>query len=1001
MSDVFTLERYSEKPTFSSFLPGIAGEAGIPAWCYYNNRGQAVCSFGVSDKDHAIMEFGAAHEAYREVSRTGFRTFIRRDGQVTEAFADGSASMDIRPAELCLRWEDEKTRVEVVYFGLPECRVGALARQVTVTNLGPESSLRLLDGMPAIVCYGVNQDTLKNMPNLGKAWMQVEDAERSLPFYRVRASMQDSAVVTSVEGGNFALGLLADGTKLPVVADPEAVFGYDTSLSRPLGFMADDFDERVTRQQSANLFPCAFFRCDATLGEGESVTLYEVYGQAESKDRVHAFADGIPASEEIPAASWFRYKRELANYFAAALTQAIDGRTADPAFDAYARQSYLDNLLRGGEPVCFADGKKRNIFYLYSRKHGDPEREYNYFVMSPEYLSQGNGNFRDVCQNRRCDVLFHPFVGDADIRTFFSLVQSDGYNPLVIDRMTFRVTSPAALSEVPAERRVEAASLLTGEVTPGQLAMKAEDWGIPDPVRWTHRVLASAKMEPNATFAEGYWTDHWTYSLDLIESYLALWPERKNALLFGARDLPWYETRALVLPEKERVHGKRQTVFLDMARKRGTPNKWMREGMGKGETARSTLMEKMVFLCAVKASTLDREGIGIEMEAGKPGWYDALNGLPALGGSSVAEACELKRLLSFTAEALEQAPAGATLSMYAEMADFVRALDTLPDAPLARHREATALREAYRERTADGVSGERRELSVPETAALLRRPEQTVANGLKRGVERCGCICPTYLMFPDGDAGECLPLFLEGPTRWLKLNAPLVKKRAMAARVRNSGLYDTELKMFKVNESLEHLTYEAGRCRAFTPGWLENESVWLHMEYKYILELMRSGLWTEAEEAMDTALVPYMDPAVYGRSVYENVSFIASSANPDPGIHGRGFCARLSGSTVEFLSMWHLMMFGAQPFRADADGTVSLDLKPFLPGRLIPEDGVVEAAFLEKCRVRYHIPGQESLVPGHYRVAAYEADGAPCDPVTLADRLRRGEVGFLDVMIER
>ena len=152
---------------------------------------------------------------------------------------------------------------------------------------------------------------------------------------------------------------------------------------------------------------------------------------------------------------------------------------------------------------------------------------------------------------------------------------------------------------------------------------------------------------------------------------------------------------------------------------------------------------------------------------------------------------------------------------------------------------------------------------------------------------------------------------------------------------------------------------------------------------------------------MDTALVPYMDPAVYGRSVYENVSFIASSANPDPGIHGRGFCARLSGSTVEFLSMWHLMMFGAQPFRADADGMVCLDLKPFLPGRLIPENGVVEAAFLEKCRVRYHIPGRESLVPGHYRVAAYEADGAPCDPVTLADRVRRGEVGFLDVMIER
>ena len=52
--DTFTMARYAEKPTFSSFLPGIAGEAGIPVWCYYNNRGQAVCSFGVSALKAAV-----------------------------------------------------------------------------------------------------------------------------------------------------------------------------------------------------------------------------------------------------------------------------------------------------------------------------------------------------------------------------------------------------------------------------------------------------------------------------------------------------------------------------------------------------------------------------------------------------------------------------------------------------------------------------------------------------------------------------------------------------------------------------------------------------------------------------------------------------------------------------------------------------------------------------------------------------------------------------------
>jgi len=36
------------------------------------------------------------------------------------------------------------------------------------------------------------------------------------------------------------------------------------------------------------------------------------------------------------------------------------------------------------------------------------------------------------------------------------------------------------------------------------------------------------------------------------------------------------------------------------------------------------------------------------MEADRPGWCDALNGLPGLFGSSVNETLELKRLVDFT-----------------------------------------------------------------------------------------------------------------------------------------------------------------------------------------------------------------------------------------------------------------------------------------------------------------------------------------------------------------
>ena len=43
--------------------------------------------------------------------------------------------------------------------------------------------------------------------------------------------------------------------------------------------------------------------------------------------------------------------------------------------------------------------------------------------------------------------------------------------------------------------------------------------------------------------------------------------------------------------------------------------------------------------------------------------------------------------------------------------------------------------------------------------------------------------------------------------------------------------------------------------------------------------------------------------------------FIASSKNPNESIHGKGFVARLSGSTIEFISMWKLIFFGRNLFR--------------------------------------------------------------------------------------
>ena len=73
----FVIENYNLAPTFSSFFPGISGVKGIPMWAYYVNRGQGICTFGIKNKNYAIMEFYPANVSYNLVNTFGFRTFLK------------------------------------------------------------------------------------------------------------------------------------------------------------------------------------------------------------------------------------------------------------------------------------------------------------------------------------------------------------------------------------------------------------------------------------------------------------------------------------------------------------------------------------------------------------------------------------------------------------------------------------------------------------------------------------------------------------------------------------------------------------------------------------------------------------------------------------------------------------------------------------------------------------------------------------------------------------
>lgn len=981
----YVMEQFGTKEPFASFLPGIAGVCGIPMWCYYVNRGQGVVSFGVKDKDHSIMEFYPAHTAYQVVSRMGFRTFIKKDGKLSEAFSDPTREHKMEIAMNSLSIEDEMSdlgiKIRVTYFILPEEPLAGLVRKVEIIA-GKEDvgDIEILDGMPALIPFGVDMTGLKEMSETSKAWMQAEEMFDGVGYYRVRASMEDSAMVSGIEGGNFAFALNDKGEKLKLIYDPVTVFKFDTSFTLPMGFV----DLPVTglseqEQNSSNEVPCAFFGSKISVKAGESVSLYELFGQVEKPEILEKYLN-----KDINGI-YFEEKFARATALSDELSQRIETHTADLRFDSYSAYTYMDNVLRGGYPIRIGSNKN---FYVYSRKHGDLERDYNYFSMLPEYYSQGNGNFRDVNQNRRNDTFFSPFVGADNICTFYNLIQPDGYNPLGVEMQSFRVSLDKVrdvLENVDKDRADVIRDVIAKPFTPG--ALKA----VTDEATFVS-IMDAAEGKVEGDYKEGYWSDHWDYNLDLIEEYLAVYPEREEEL-FSKRELTWFAPQARVNPRHKRYEKTDKGIRQYHALSDGDFTTAVKEFRDlNGNIIKASLSEKLLVMTTVKFATLDPYGMGVEMEGGKPGWYDALNGLPGMLGSSMPETCELLRMALYLRDVIKRY--NKPVEVLCEAALFINKVNDLlkdnmlmlraADASVSDYwNEINDIKEEYRKMVYGGVSGELTTLEIQDILDYLDRVIEAINIGIRKAEKIGGEVFPTYFYFDvidyiEDDEGiypkdfnvGIMPLFLEGPVRYFKLPKSKEEKLSLYKAVKDSKLYDKELKMYKVNASLQEASIEIGRCRSFTPGWLENESIWLHMEYKYLLELLKSGMYEEYFEDFRNACVSFLDADTYGRNPLENSSFIASSANPDKKKWGRGFVARLSGSTAEFLSMWRRMFFGEQPF-VEEDKELIFAPTPALPDYLIPDDGTVSATLLGSIPVTYHLKERKNLIPGTYKVKEY------------------------------
>ncbi len=1057
----FQISDYQKGRPFSSFLPGIAGAMGVPLWVFYVNRGQAIASFGVKDKDSPILEYQPANRAYQFTSFLCFRTFINiqrgKQQAFYEPFRPGISAQKMVMGANDLQLQEinpaNGLQTDVVYFLLPGENLAGLVRIVTITNHSDKPvKLEVLDGLPAIVPFGVNNQVLKDIGRTIEAWMEVYNLADNIPYYHLRASVADTTEVSAIEAGHFMLAFRDDAKNvLPVIVDPMLVFGQNTALSTPDTFCGLGLRELLAQKQiTCGRTPCGFAALQAELNPGQSVRLNSLYGHVSRLENIQSRVD------QITRASYLDGKREEANKLVRSLTEVIACRTGSPSFDGYSRQSFLDNVLRGGWPIALGTGKHARVFHIYSRKHGDLERDYNAFSLAPEFYSQGNGSYRDINQNRREDVWFNPAIGDFNIRVFMSLIQADGYNPLVVQGSHFTVPPDkvAGLQRLTQDRE-KLRDLLSKPFSPGSLLKGIIDNNIRlkvDTREFLDKVIEASKQNVAGVHGEGYWVDHWTYNLDLIDSYLAIFPDCKNALLFSGNDYPFHDSPVIVQPRSKKyvlVDGQvRQLNSLvedphkiaQMALRIEDPG-WLRVGHGAGAIYRTNLFSKLFILALIKFATLDPYGMGIEMEAGRPGWDDAMNGLPGLFGSSMAETFALKRLVQFLRKAIPYTDVGQ-LRLPVEIMRFLRkVVKELKRYQSSRSAErdfqywdkVSAAREAYRAGVRLGLDGTQEELAFSRMEGILASIETKIEAGITRALELNNGLPPTFFSFrveeydllqdkaghPESDVRgrpiirarrftvQPLPLFLEGMVRAMRVQ----ETRAAAhlyEQVKLSPLYDRKLKMYKLNASLEALPKDIGRARAFTPGWLENESIWLHMEYKYLLEVLLSGLYQDFFKDLKTALIPFLDPEVYGRSTLENSSFLVSSAHPDETLHGAGFVARLSGASAEFLSMWRLMMAGMQPFFVQK-GQLCLALKPILPGWLCNEDGTVSFQFLGRTPVTYHNPSRRDsfdpqavirsicMQPNQGR--AIELAGEVI-PAPYARQVRDGKIKHIDVYFE-
>ena len=328
----------------------------------------------------------------------------------------------------------------------------------------------------------------------------------------------------------------------------DTIFGSNTAFTYPEAWDCSS-KEMISRKQVAKNKVSGGFTAVSSKLETK-VTIVTLIGHISSPELINARIEDFTLE-------YIEDKEKDARELIDKLVSDTNTKTSNHKFDKYIDQCYLDNILRGGYPLIYKAGDKNHVYHVFSRKHGDMEREYNFFSLEPAYYSQGNGNFRDVNQNRRNDVLFNPEVRDFNVKQFMSLIQLDGYNPLSVKGSTFTLNKEAfnEVMDLVKTEKEEITKILKGNFTPGMLINYIVNNKVCLKVNkevLLVKILGNSKQNYEAELGEGYWVDHFTYNIDLVESYLQIYPDKLESFVFSDNTYRFFDSPVRVLPRTDK-----------------------------------------------------------------------------------------------------------------------------------------------------------------------------------------------------------------------------------------------------------------------------------------------------------------------------------------------------------------------------------------------------------------------------------------------------------------